>query len=269
VHLDPVAYEIFLEKKNANLKLQASAVEIKCAICNSVFKSQEKFDKHTASHQVHPQDKPQLPFNPELTCLFCNTNSLNVTENLQHMMIRHGFFVPDIEFVTDLTQLLSYLHERVRIGLLCLYCDNKGTHQFRDFLCLQQHMIDKQHCFINTDEDKEEYMEFYEYPKEECTALAINNLEIMNTGELRLESGAIVGNKEYRRYYKQYFRPRNQRHAQVLAIMAEEYKTLSQPTSWSTCDDMQAKEMDKQKRELTQGLKNNMLKHHFRRQVPR
>ena len=159
VKLEPASYEAFLEKKNNTAKLQSAALEIKCAVCNSTFKSQEKFLKHSGSHKDHPQARPALPFSSDFTCLFCNTTSLEVAENLRHMMISHGFFIPDVEFVKDLGLLLGYLHERVRIGLLCLYCDNRGAHQFRDFQSLQQHMIDKQHCFINTEEDEEEYEE--------------------------------------------------------------------------------------------------------------
>jgi hypothetical protein len=90
----------------------------------------------------------------------------------------------------------------------------------------------------------------------------------MATGELKLENGTVVGTKEFRRYYKQYYRPRNQRYAEVLAIMAQEYKQLPVETSWKTTDDATARENFKQRRDLVQGLKNNMLKHHFRRQVP-
>ena len=267
VQLDPVSIETFNEKKITTEKLQSTTLEIKCAICNACFKSQEKFQKHSNSHKEHIQSKPDLPFSPDLACLFCNKVSLEIAENLQHMMISHGFFIPDVEFVKDLSGLLAYLQERVRIGILCLYCDNRGTHQFRDFQSLQQHMIDKQHCFINTEEDQEEYIEFYEYPQE-SDALVKSHNEITDTGELKLANGNIIGTKEYSRYYKQYFRPRNQRHANVLAIMAQEYRSLPVQTTWKTCDDFVAKEMSHQKRDLVQGLKNNMLKHHFRRQCP-
>lgn len=269
VKLDPVSYEVFLDKKSANSKVHNTTVEIKCAICNSIFRSQEKFDKHSLSHQQHTQSKPEIPFNPEFTCLFCNTPSLEIQANLQHMMVTHGFFIPDIEFVQDITKFLAYLHERVRIGILCLYCNNKGTHQFRDFLSLQQHMTDKQHCFLNTDEDEDEYAEFYTYPAEESQALVLQNLEVTHTGELKLENGTIIGTKEYRRYYKQYYRPRNQKHADVLAIMAEEYKNLPVRATWEPSDDQKAKGINQQKRDLVQGLKNNMLKHHFRKQTPK
>lgn len=267
VKLEHVSLETFLEKKSTTAQLQSSTTEIKCALCNSVFKSSAKFEQHSNSHKEKekPQSKPILPYSSENTCLFCNKTSSEIHENLQHMMQTHGFFIPDAEFVKDLTGFMTYLHERIRIGLLCLYCNNRGTHQFRDFQGLQQHMIDKQHCFLNTEEDEEEYLDFYEYPEEE-NAIVKYNSEVTHTGELRLENGSIVGCKEYARYYKQYFRPRNQKHAELLALMAKEYKALPLETSWKTTDDTKAKEMDKQRRELLTGLKNNMLKHHFRRQ---
>jgi pre-60S factor REI1 len=268
VNLEPVSLEIFQEKKSQNSKLAPQTIEIKCPVCNSLFRSQEKFEKHSHSHQTSDQDRPLIPFHPEQTCLFCTTHSEDVQLNLRHMLITHGFFIPDIEFIKDLTVFLTYLHERIRIGLLCLYCNNKGCHQFREFRALQQHMTVKQHCFLNTEEDEEEYEEFYEFQREECMELALGKNEIMHTGELRLENGSIVGCKEYRRYYKQYYRPRNQRHADLLRLMAEEYRKMPVETCWKTTDDLKAKESYKQRRELVQGLKNNMLKHHFRRQVP-
>jgi pre-60S factor REI1 len=267
VQLEPVSEETFLEKKMTTTKLHQSTLEFKCALCNSTFRSKEKFDKHSSTHRDQSQLKPELPYNSDLTCLFCNKSSLDIQDNLKHMMVSHGFFIPDVEFVINLSGLIEYLHERIRIGLLCLYCDNRGSHQFRDFLSLQQHMVDKQHCFINS-EEQEEYSEFYEYPTD-TTALVKSTSEVTPTGELRLENGTIIGNKEYARYYKQYFRPRNQRDSEILAIMAEEYKSLPVQTTWATTDDFVAKELSKQRKELAQGLKNNMLKHHFRRQNPR
>lgn len=268
VNLDPVSLEIFEEKKSQNSKLAPQSVEIKCPVCNSLFRSQEKFEKHVQSHNTHDQDRPQMPFSSDQTCLFCLNHSETIELNLNHMLISHGFFIPNIEFIKDLSLFLAYLHERIRIGLLCLYCNNKGCHQFREFRALQQHMVDKQHCFLNTEEDEEEYEEFYQYEKQECMELALGKNEVMHTGELRLENGSIVGCKEYKRYYKQYYRPRNQRHAELLRIMAEEYRKIPVETCWNTTDDLKAKESFKQRRDLVQGLKNNMLKHHFRRQVP-
>ena len=42
-------------------------------------------------------------------CLFCSHISTTLEENLQHMSVKHGFFVPDTEFVSDLEGLITYL----------------------------------------------------------------------------------------------------------------------------------------------------------------
>mmetsp|Transcript_35832 Transcript_35832/g.34867 ORF Transcript_35832/g.34867 Transcript_35832/m.34867 type:complete len:85 (-) Transcript_35832:699-953(-) len=76
------------------------------------------------------------------------------------MSLAHSFFILEIDCIINFKGLLSYLAERVHLGHLCLYC-NKA---FKDNRRCQQHMIDKQHCFMNP-EDEREYEEFYDFSK--------------------------------------------------------------------------------------------------------
>lgn len=46
---------------------------------------------------------------PTTDCLFCSHSSADFQENLSHMSIKHGFFIPDVEYCTDVEGLLTYL----------------------------------------------------------------------------------------------------------------------------------------------------------------
>ena len=45
---------------------------------------------------------------------------------------------------------------------MCLYCENKGTKDFKTTDALKDHMMDKGHCFMNTDYF-DEYSAFYDF----------------------------------------------------------------------------------------------------------
>lgn len=49
-------------------------------------------------------------------CMFCSHTSEDLTTNLQHMAVAHSFFVPDMEYVTDLQGLMVYLAEKIVRG---------------------------------------------------------------------------------------------------------------------------------------------------------
>jgi hypothetical protein len=64
-------------------------------------------------------DGEQLP--PEV-CLFCVDPSSNLEENLSHMALAHGLFIPEKEYLTDLRGLIVYLGEKIGVGNVCIYC---------------------------------------------------------------------------------------------------------------------------------------------------
>ena len=86
-------------------------------------------------------------------CLFCNKASNGIKKCLDHMRIKHSFFVLDIDCLISIKSLLSYLAEKVHLGNMCIMC-NKG---FSDYHAAQHHMIDKGHCFMNVDDFDIEY----------------------------------------------------------------------------------------------------------------
>jgi pre-60S factor REI1 len=55
-------------------------------------------------------------------CLFCNKECSGVKKCLDHMRIKHSFFVLDVDCVISLKGLLTYIAERIQLGYLCLFC---------------------------------------------------------------------------------------------------------------------------------------------------
>jgi pre-60S factor REI1 len=133
-------------------------------------------------------------------------------ECLQYMELTYGFFVPDREYLVDLDGLLTYLGEKVRIGGLCIYCQK----QLRPGRPCQNHMISKSHCKIAYEEeiDLDEFEDFYDFSSSygdeevgEDGELVQRTLEISHLGELILLDGRTVGTRHLRHYYKQKYRP--------------------------------------------------------------
>ena len=93
-------------------------------------------------------------------CLFCNKKCGGIKKCLDHMRIKHSFFILDVDCVTNLKGLLTYIAERIHLGYLCLFCSKN----FKNAQRCQQHMMDKTHCFMNI-EDEHEYERFYDFSK--------------------------------------------------------------------------------------------------------
>lgn len=100
----------------------------------------------------------------EDTCLFCNKRSKTIEENVRHMDITHGFFIPEAQYLTDLEGLLEYLGYKVGAGATCLWCNKELTTTHG----AQLHMMYKNHCKIYYDhEAAAEFKEFYDYSNQE------------------------------------------------------------------------------------------------------
>lgn len=96
-------------------------------------------------------------------CLFCNHHSATMTKSLKHMTLEHSFFIPEMEYVTDIKGLLCYLGEKVVSGYMCLWCNDHGK-TFYSPESAQQHMIDKGHCkMLHEGEALLEYADYYDY----------------------------------------------------------------------------------------------------------
>ena len=185
--------------------------------------------------------------------IFDNKQFDNIEECLNYMELTFGFFIPDREYVVDLEGMLTYLGEKVKLGGICLYCQK----QLRPGRSCQNHMMNKSHCKIayEDDIDIDEYEDFYDFSSsyeddeldEDGESLVSRTLEISPvTGELVLLDGRTVGHRNLNVYYKQHFKPLDDRPS-ILAQKREELLRLEamfgalkmDPTSIERLSDVQ------------------------------
>ena len=97
-------------------------------------------------------------------CLFCTQVSGSLDDNLNHMSNTHSFFIPDAEYLVDIVGLITYLGEKIAIGNVCIYCNTKSR-EFRTIEAVRKHMIDKSHCKIAYDHEKDrlEISDYYDF----------------------------------------------------------------------------------------------------------
>jgi pre-60S factor REI1 len=97
-------------------------------------------------------------------CLFCTHVASSFEDNLTHMSSEHSFFIPDAEYLIDITGLITYLGEKIAVGNVCIYCNGKGR-EFRTLDAVRKHMVDKSHCKIayDTENDMLEISDYYDF----------------------------------------------------------------------------------------------------------
>ena len=98
------------------------------------------------------------------SCLFCSQVSVSLDDNLTHMSLAHSFFIPDAQFLTDIPGLILYLGEKIAVGNVCIYCNQKGR-EFRSIEAVRKHMVDKSHCKIayDSEDDRLELSDYYDF----------------------------------------------------------------------------------------------------------
>ncbi|KAI1299681.1 hypothetical protein EDD11_006443 [Mortierella claussenii] len=189
-------------------------------------------------------------------CLFCTEKAETFESNVEHMTKKHGFFIPDIEYLVDLEGLIKYLGEKVSVGNICLYCNGKGR-QIRSLEAVRKHMVDKGHCKIPYDTESEmmEIVDFYDfrssYPEEQQRKM-LEAAERMDRGEagsrdeellemddeedvgagarlgedemeLILPSGARLGHRSLNKYYRQNVKPEESRDSVLINRLLTHY----------------------------------------------
>lgn len=263
--------------------------------------SDEDGDSDEEMEDVHGADEaasapaaegtaPLIGAIPITDCLFCLHHSRSLVKNVAHMTKVHSFFIPDIEFLQDLEGLIHYLGEKVGVGKICLWCNERGK-SFYTTESVQAHMNDKSHCKLFTDGDAAlEFADFYDfrssYPdhkEDEEVEMAERELPHEkaldydeDTMELVLPSGARIGHRSLMKYYKQKFGlsravvvSKNQR---AVGRVLQQYKALG----WTGGTggnlqygrDMKYVQRMKSKWMLKTGMSNNATKQmHYRAQV--
>ncbi|TRZ00581.1 hypothetical protein DNTS_030541 [Danionella cerebrum] len=229
---------------------------------------------------------------PVTDCLFCNHHSRSLSRNVAHMTKTHSFFIPDIEYLVDLRGLLCYLGEKVGVGKVCLWCNEKGK-SFYSTEAVKAHMIDKSHCKLFTDGDASlEFADFYDFRSSYPDAKDGDDVEMKDgdvpdvnpfeydddTMELTLPSGAKIGHRSLMIYYKQRFGVQKAlvpAHSQkAVGRVLRQYRALGWTGDFGKfCVGKQQKDMQyvqrmKSKWMLKTGMANNATKQtHFRAQV--
>ncbi|CAN3373614.1 hypothetical protein DIURU_000581 [Diutina rugosa] len=169
-------------------------------------------------------------------CLFCGVSASGIEANIKHMFKRHGLYIPERSFLTDVAGLLAYLSAKVS-QFQCLVCNFQG----RNLESVWQHMATKGHSRIpyESKEDKRAISQFYTFyddvetkPKTETKvafAEPSNDQEnddedeastdsdsdngvtdnyqlahIDSSGELVLPNGTVIGTRNRQRYYRQH-----------------------------------------------------------------
>lgn len=95
------------------------------------------------------------------TCLFCPYESDTVEGKCEHMAQAHSFFIPDMEYVSNLDGLVKFLGVKVGAYHVCLWCSSKC---YRDLDAVQKHMVDKGHQKMRFEgETLLEYADYYTY----------------------------------------------------------------------------------------------------------
>lgn len=253
---------------------------------NAQKRDKESSDKMSVDSEVEEVDSDEWEDDVENpidnnNCLFCMEHSNSFIRNLEHMTVKHSFFIPDIEYCIDVERLLRYLGEKISEGFMCLWCNEKGR-TFHSADAARHHMIDKGHCkMIHEGIALAEYSDFYDYSssypdadKEGITAdeeVSIPEIDGSDY-QLVLPSGVTVGHRSLMRYYKQSVNPNkavvvsNKGDKKLHKVLAS-YRALG----WTSTDQVaaakKARDIHYMKRlhskYMTQlGIKNNKMQKH-------
>jgi len=197
--------------------------------------------------------------------LFDDHKSTDIDTNLEYMLQKFSFFIPSIDYLTDLPGLMDYLAQKITVGYTCLYCDR----ELISLSAVRTHMKDKNHCMMQWDY-LEEYEDFYKFPKAGTVSQIINEIGeleeqselgyVKPTGELVLygEDGTskILGLRQYSPFYRQ----KNHRHFehQLTASLVQEHKRLAAIEYQKKCNAGAKQQFDYRSRIRKQG---NVIMH--------
>lgn len=186
-------------------------------------KKQQQVDEEGEMDGSDIEDVDEFDLEPE-DCLFCNNSADSVDENLKHMRLSHGFCIPDCEYLVNLEGFLRHLCDKVGKYFMCLKCNDSGK-CFLSAEAAKMHMVDKGHCMVDFSEYAAlEYQNFYDYrpsypdydpndPDKEI--LPPKPAVSIVDGELVSKDGTVAVNRHLAFYYKQNFKPEDDRESVV------------------------------------------------------
>lgn len=241
-HLLETARNSMVERSNietlTNLQLELSE-KSSVSQHEELFITQDNIDEDTSqgpSQEDLIREKLENKVDiPPTTCLFCQrkygSNFATLDENLEHMRLKHGLFIPERKYLTDLEGLLQYLGEKIGFGNVCLCC----LYQGKDIVAVRDHMLNKRHMKIpyESEDEKLEISDFYDFSStytsevpegvdddwedvvdasdddddDDEDFLGVTDAIYKDGLDLVLPSGAVLGNRAYARYYRQNLAP--------------------------------------------------------------
>jgi pre-60S factor REI1 len=132
------------------------------------------------------------------TCLFRNTGSSEMQDNLTHMAQAYSCTIPFADRLINTESFLHYLHTLVSVFYKCLFCYQER----RSKSGLQDHMRGKRHCKLDLEDEESEFWEFYDSDLEGCEEEDDEVGEGRNVkvdDSLRLLSGKTLGSRSQAR----------------------------------------------------------------------
>jgi pre-60S factor REI1 len=233
--------------RNAAGNLAMAATELGITLEDTPVETMEGVDSEeesepelTEEEMIEQRLKNARPV-PITECLFDGHESSDLQENLDYTRSKYSFFIPEIENLTDLEGLVTYLGEKVGIGYTCLYCGK----DYQSLQSVRGHMVDKSHCKLKFYEELDEYEEYYNFGEEDDeedvdgenkhrSLITVNDDGSVDTGitlsetgaELILQNGRSIGNRAYKMYYKQRHRPSESRTSVLTVQLVKQYSEL-------------------------------------------
>ncbi|KAF8389388.1 hypothetical protein HHK36_026083 [Tetracentron sinense] len=240
---------------------------------------------HLHVNELASNDVMDEELNPSC-CFMCDLEHDNIESCMVHMHKRHGFFIPDVEYLKDPNGLLTYLGLKVKRDFMCLYCNDR-CHPFNSLEAVRKHMIAKSHCKVHYGDggadEEAELEEFYDYSSsyvDEDGKLLVASEDMTNTIELGSGGSELVitrkgddgisirtlGSREFMRYYRQKPRPSPTRNIALAAALASRYKSMGLATVQSREQIVRMKvlrEMNRSGVEMMRskmGMKSNVIR---------
>ena len=185
--LQPITEETW-EAKLAKIREQQEHVQSQLA----------ERDNRLQTTNAKPKREWIAPPIDELTCFFDNSRAETLEDNLARMSLKHSFFIPYVEYVSDWPGLMKTLCSRIIERHQCFTCGKL----FKTAAAVQGHMSDSGHTRINLDDDEliGELEPFFDFSTKEAI---IDELDILEDGSLQLPSGATLTHRDFAYIYKQ------------------------------------------------------------------
>jgi pre-60S factor REI1 len=233
-------------------------------------------------------------------CLFCPGHFDSTEEAINHMNSQHSFYIPDLDYLTDLEGLMRHLADKVSVWHSCLFCGNEAKQPFPSLEAVRRHMLDKGHNKIRFDDQgSSELADYFDHSalefndQEDLDDFVTDNEDEFPDGfahdalilapdesELVLPNGMRLGSRIYRPYYRQYLmpylddeprpnslRPINAPRPDGTIVRGQHHVPQPKPLDQIEKRGIKQEQVDRRNLALKMGVKNNGLQHHYREQL--